>query len=227
MDDLQAADAIFVVAHSQGSVVSTHLLNRLIHGRHIRTAKNVPATDLGSSFSGEVGVQVASTSNPQKICCLAMCGIHLGPLRYLRNSSLVQPYLHVCFNLFPMYWYWEGPFLVLRIECYPRIVWVPGMWHCRVARNIFQWLVFLAEHRECSIQVLYRCPSSCLGQRCMFISENWIEVKTQLPLDRFQVKMVYVASMDDQVVPVYSGLFTAISHPLILRALYIDGDAYQ
>jgi len=103
MDDLQAADAIFVVAHSQGSVVSTHLLNRLIHGRHIRTAKNVPAADLGSSFSGEVGVQVASTSNPQKICCLAMCGIHLGPLRYLRNSSLVQPYLHVCFNLFPMY----------------------------------------------------------------------------------------------------------------------------
>jgi hypothetical protein len=25
----------------------------------------------------------------------------------------------------------------------------------------------------------------------------------------------------------YSGLFTAASHPLILRALYIDGDAYR
>jgi hypothetical protein len=29
------------------------------------------------------------------------------------------------------------------------------------------------------------------------------------------------------VVPMYSGLFTAAAHPLILRALYIDGDAYQ
>lgn len=41
------------------------------------------------------------------------------------------------------------------------------------------------------------------------------------------VKMVYVASLNDQVVPIYSGVFTAASHPLILRALYIDGDAYQ
>lgn len=40
------------------------------------------------------------------------------------------------------------------------------------------------------------------------------------------VKFVYVASLDDQVVPVYSGLFTSAKHPLILRALYIDGDAY-
>ena len=39
--------------------------------------------------------------------------------------------------------------------------------------------------------------------------------------------MVYIASMDDQVVPIYSGIFATASHPLILRALYIDGDAYQ
>lgn len=39
--------------------------------------------------------------------------------------------------------------------------------------------------------------------------------------------MVYIASLNDQVVGLYSGLFTSVSHPLILRALYIDGDAYQ
>ena len=39
--------------------------------------------------------------------------------------------------------------------------------------------------------------------------------------------MLFIASLNDQVVPIYSGLFTAISHPLILRALYIDGDAYK
>lgn len=38
---------------------------------------------------------------------------------------------------------------------------------------------------------------------------------------------MYIASLNDQVVPIYSGLFTAASHPRILRALYIDGDAYQ
>jgi len=58
-----------------------------------------------------------------------------------------------------------------------------------------------------------------------------------------QVKFVYVASLDDQVVPVsatlsqvypfltrvqiYSGIFTSVNHPQILRALYIDGDAYR
>ena len=42
-----------------------------------------------------------------------------------------------------------------------------------------------------------------------------------------QVKIVYVASMNDQVVPIYSGIFTTASHPLLLRALYIDGDAYR
>lgn len=42
-----------------------------------------------------------------------------------------------------------------------------------------------------------------------------------------QAKIVYIASLNDQVVPIYSGLFTAASHPRILRALYIDGDAYQ
>lgn len=47
------------------------------------------------------------------------------------------------------------------------------------------------------------------------------------PLSLLQVKMVYIASLNDQVVGLYSGLFTSVTHPLILRALYIDGDAYQ
>src|SRR6185312_291956 len=41
------------------------------------------------------------------------------------------------------------------------------------------------------------------------------------------VKMVYVASMDDQVVPLYSAVFTGINHPSILRAIYINGPIYQ
>ncbi|KAG9290215.1 hypothetical protein G9A89_022191 [Geosiphon pyriformis] len=40
-------------------------------------------------------------------------------------------------------------------------------------------------------------------------------------------KVVYVASMDDQVVPLYSGVFTGANHPSILRAVYIDSPIYR
>jgi hypothetical protein len=41
------------------------------------------------------------------------------------------------------------------------------------------------------------------------------------------VRFVYVASLDDQVVPIYSGIFASLHHPSVLRALYMDGDAYS
>lgn len=97
MDDLHAADAILVATHSQGSIVSTHLLDRLIQDHHIRTSQNTTIVGGGTaeSFpSGGIGT-LASALMPQRICCLALCGIHLGPLRYLSSSSLLQPYIQV------------------------------------------------------------------------------------------------------------------------------------
>jgi len=35
------------------------------------------------------------TSKQQRVCCLALCGIHLGPFAYLQKSSLVMPYIQV------------------------------------------------------------------------------------------------------------------------------------
>lgn len=90
MEDLHDADAIFVATHSQGSVVSTHLLDRLISDRHIQTSLNADAC---IPASGVASGSVASVRPPQRICCLALCGIHLGPLRYLSTSSLVLPYI--------------------------------------------------------------------------------------------------------------------------------------
>ncbi|KAF5353251.1 hypothetical protein D9756_007776 [Leucocoprinus leucothites] len=171
MDDLRAADAILVATHSQGSVVSTHLLNRLIHDRHIRTARNTPLVDTsGPSFSDGTRIPTTSAPKPQRVCCLALCGIHLGPLRYLSGSSFVQPYLQ----------YFESS----------------------AARELFEF-----QNTESAV------------------SKSYVNALRHV-LDN-EVKMVYVASLNDQVVPIYSGLFTAISHPLILRALYIDGDAYH
>lgn len=94
MEDLHDADAIFVASHSQGSVVSTHILDRLIADGHVRTALNA---DASAPASGVASGSVSAVRPPQRICCLALCGIHHGPLRYFSTSSLVQPYIQARF----------------------------------------------------------------------------------------------------------------------------------
>lgn len=42
-----------------------------------------------------------------------------------------------------------------------------------------------------------------------------------------KVKIVLVGSMQDQVVPLYSAIMSGISHPNILRAIYVDGHIYS
>lgn len=91
MDDLHDADAIFVATHSQGSVVSTHILDRLISDGHIRTRLNSELTAVASNLTSGL----VQARQPQRICCLALCGIHLGPLRYLNTNSLLSPYIQV------------------------------------------------------------------------------------------------------------------------------------
>ncbi|OAD79309.1 hypothetical protein PHYBLDRAFT_98426, partial [Phycomyces blakesleeanus NRRL 1555(-)] len=41
------------------------------------------------------------------------------------------------------------------------------------------------------------------------------------------IKMVLVGSMQDQVVPLYSAIMSATTHPNILRSVYIDGHIYS
>ncbi|KAG0365438.1 hypothetical protein BGZ54_006530 [Gamsiella multidivaricata] len=41
------------------------------------------------------------------------------------------------------------------------------------------------------------------------------------------IRFTAVASLEDQVVPLYSAVMTAIHHPSIVRAVYIDGASYQ
>jgi hypothetical protein len=93
VDDLHGADAIFLATHSQGCVVSAHLLDRLIRDKHIKTLK--PLDPAGASAIGASGGTNPVAPTAQRVCCLALCGIHLGPLRYLSSSSLLQPYIQV------------------------------------------------------------------------------------------------------------------------------------
>ncbi|KLO18683.1 hypothetical protein SCHPADRAFT_899478 [Schizopora paradoxa] len=178
---LREADVIFVATHSQGSIVSTHLISRLISDGLIQTsavssalsAVADAATSISSSLvSGVVSSSAAnpSRSKPQRVCCLALCGIHLGPFAYLQKSSLVMPYIQ----------YFES----------------------EAAAELF-------EFQDTDSQV----------------SKEYVDAVKHVTNHR--VKLVYIASLNDQVVPVYSGSFASASHPLILRALYIDGDAYH
>ncbi|PPR02906.1 hypothetical protein CVT24_012213 [Panaeolus cyanescens] len=233
LNDIHRADAILIATHSQGSVVSTHILDRLIKDGHIVTRQSLATQMFGPSggddgkgddrqgdvlgIGGEVYPGLPSSSSttpststtpandgkkpdglppadldapplsarttssasafddskprkPQRVCCLAMCGIHLGPLRYLNNSGFVGPYIQ----------YLES----------------------HAARELFEF-----QNTESAVSKAY--------------------VKALEGVLDAGVKMVYVASLNDQVVPIYSGLFTAVHHPSILRALYIDGDAYS
>lgn len=97
VNDIHVADVIFVSAHSQGSIVSTHLVDLLIRDGHITTS---PTGNAGKHTDGratldEVWTSVSNSKRRQRICCLSLCGIHLGPLRYLKLSSFIQPYIQV------------------------------------------------------------------------------------------------------------------------------------
>ena len=95
MEDLHAADVIFVASHSQGAVVSTHLVHRLIEDGHILTSCSVDTLAKSAAALAAGGAAAVPTGQAQRVCLLALCGIHLGPLRYMKTSSLLQPYIQV------------------------------------------------------------------------------------------------------------------------------------
>ncbi|PWN38043.1 uncharacterized protein FA14DRAFT_109784, partial [Meira miltonrushii] len=141
--DLLDSDAIFVAAHSQGSVVATHLLARLVEQRHLNLRKS-------------------------RISLLCMCGIHNGPFAHLRGS-ITSYYMNT----------FETP----------------------AAKELFEF-----QNGHSAVSRLYAA-----SLRIVLAAG---------------IKLVYIASLDDQVVPLYSALHTAASHPSILRGIFCDGAAF-
>ena len=104
INDLRRADAVFFAAHSQGCIVTTHLISRLIAQGHIRTPYNSEAVARCEWAFGLVSVVPETTKKRgpilsgsdggyQKVAMLAMCGVHLGPLYSISTSTVIQPYL--------------------------------------------------------------------------------------------------------------------------------------
>lgn len=52
------------------------------------------------------------------------------------------------------------------------------------------------------------------------------DAKHKTDIDLILLQLIYVASMDDQVVPLYSALNSSASHPSMLRAIFCDGAAF-
>ncbi|CDS00207.1 hypothetical protein [Sporisorium scitamineum] len=143
VNDLKTADALFLSAHSQGAVVATQLLARLIEQRIVRAEHT-------------------------RICLLAMCGIHHGPFAHLK-SSITASYIN----------YFETA----------------------AAKELFD----------------FQSSSTAVAKQ--------YTAALKIVLDA-GAKCVYVGSTDDNVVPIYSALNSSNNHPSILRALYIDGQAF-
>lgn len=104
INDLRRADAVFFAAHSQGCIVTTHLISRMIAQGHIRTPLNTEAVFRCEWAFGPIGVvpdspkkrgarATGAEGGYQKVAMLAMCGVHLGPLHYISNSTVIHPYL--------------------------------------------------------------------------------------------------------------------------------------
>ncbi|OCF61999.1 hypothetical protein L486_01665 [Kwoniella mangroviensis CBS 10435] len=147
INEVRRADAIFFAAHSQGCIVTTHLISRMIAQGHIRTPLNAEA----------------------KVAMLAMCGVHLGPLYSISTSTVIQPYLQ---------WFENA-----------------------AARELFEF-----QDSSSAVSVAYQKALS-------MVLEN-------------EVRVVLLASLNDQVVPIYGASFSTATHPLLLRALYVDGASY-
>lgn len=142
MKALQEADVILFATHSQGSIVSTFLIARLIEQGHVRPERG------------------------QRICAMMMCGIHHGPFTYL-NGNVVVKYLEA-----------------------------------EQARELFEF-----QDSDSRVHKKY--------------------VQSWRIIIRRGVKLVYVSSMADNVVPIYSAIFDAATHPSILRAIFIDGTTFN
>ncbi|CAK9782924.1 hypothetical protein CC85DRAFT_329427 [Cutaneotrichosporon oleaginosum] len=185
INDLRRADAILFAAHSQGCIVTTHLISRMIAQGHIRTATNREATARCEWAFGPIGIMPNEDSKKgrqlaarmsgreggrQKVAMLAMCGVHLGPFYSISTSSVIQPYLQ---------WFENA-----------------------AARELFEF-----QDTTSAVSVAY--------QRALaMVVEN-------------EVKVLLLSSLNDQVVPIYGASFATASHPLLLRALYVDGASYS
>lgn len=108
INDVRRADAVLFAAHSQGCIVTTHLISRMIAQGHIRTPLNKDAIARCEWAFGPIAIVPDEASRKgrrlaerlsgaeggrQKVAMLAMCGVHLGPLYSISTSNVIQPYL--------------------------------------------------------------------------------------------------------------------------------------
>ena len=89
---MNRADVIFIATHSQDSIDSTQLLDRLIQKGYIHTGKNWEMVQRAMEIVLDANClalppdAITQRRSKQRACCL-------GPLTYLSASSVVNPYI--------------------------------------------------------------------------------------------------------------------------------------
>ncbi|KAF8960837.1 hypothetical protein BDZ97DRAFT_1760478 [Flammula alnicola] len=156
------SSAVSVTRPTPSSVASSTKESNQLKGQGIPMPSMSAEMPMGpGGFSsaislGYIGNAATATASRkiQRVCCLALCGIHLGPLRYLSSTTIPGPYLQVGGGAFVVSW------------------------------------------------------------------DDWL---TAFGLGSILNRL----RRENSLSTIYSGLFTTVSRPLILRALYIDGDVYH
>ena len=162
VDALRHADHVFIATHSQGTVVSTHLLRKIIEKGYCAGLR---------------------------LHLLAMCGIIQGPFAYLSESYALSPYFS----------YLESA----------------------AARELFD---FQSPSTAVSEELLHSLRTILAhGVKITAIGS----INDQVRLSSHSPRLIADSTFSKKVVPLYSALFAGISHPGLLRAVYIDSAAFR
>ena len=162
VDALRNSDHVFIATHSQGTVVSTHLVRKIIEQGYCAGLR---------------------------LHLLAMCGIVQGPFTYLSESYALSPY----------FTYLESA----------------------AARELFQ---FQSPGTAVSEELLHSLRTVFShGVKVTAIGSINDQVRPSPPSFAPRADIL----QREKVVPLYSALFAGISHPSLLRAVYIDSAAFR
>lgn len=89
-------DSLAIHIQSQGCIVATHLLARIIASGDIIPSLDpdpIRSNGEGSQDESSHALRAEKTRKPARVALLSMCGVHLGPFYNGAASTVMTPYL--------------------------------------------------------------------------------------------------------------------------------------
>lgn len=173
---------------------------RTIISLPLKTTNLEPTTSFGpgaETFPSAIGVPETISSRRskvQRVCCMALCGIHLGSLRYLSSSTFVPAYIQV--SLFSsliiesrhlrLFFFFSK---VFRDNCCTGIIWIPGMGFVvldvfhhwlhgfRIRKVLFQRRMWRLSRTYLTMGYVFLCIKLMCSSEFMMIGQNAVTIR--------------------------------------------------